>query len=539
MWRARCLVVLAVAVCGLALVASAAAAGTRLTILHINDFHARYEPVDRFDATCRPAERDGPDCFGGAARLTSAIARERAAAQAAGRSAVVLSAGDQFQGSLIYTHWRGEDAAAVMNLIGFDAMALGNHEFDGGPAELARFVDLADFPVLAANVVPAAGSPLGGRLAASTIVERDGQRIAVIGAVTESTAEISNGGDSVRFLSPAASLRDEAARLTAAGVNKIIALTHVGIHADRLLARDVEGIDAIVGGHSHSRMGDDADGAGLPYPLLARGPARETVPVVTAYAFGRYLGRLDLDFDDDGQVVAIAGRAIPLDAGTPEDAAVAAKVTELLQPIAGLRARRVGMAVADIDGDRAACRARECEMGNLVAEAMLARMRPQGAQIALQNGGGIRASLRAGPVTMGDVLTVLPFQNTISIFGLLGADLVAALEHGVGRTEAGSGAFLQVAGLRYVWDPSRPPGSRLQHVEVREAAEHWQPVNPAAIYRVVTNDFLRGGGDGFRMLAEAAIDPVDFGPGVEDAVVERFARDGAVNVRRDGRIATP
>lgn len=539
MWRARRLVVLAVAVCGLALAGRPAAADARLTILHINDFHARYEPVDRFDATCRPAERDGPDCFGGAARLAGAIARERAAAQAAGRSVVVLSAGDQFQGSLIYTHWRGEDAAAVMNLIGFDAMTLGNHEFDGGPVELARFVDLADFPVLAANVVPAAGSPLGGRLAASTIVERDGERIAVIGAVTESTAEISNGGDSVRFLSPAASLRDEAARLTAAGVNKIIALTHVGIHADRLLARDVDGIDAIVGGHSHSRMGDDVGGAGLPYPLLARGPARETVPVVTAYAFGRYLGRLDLDFDDDGRVVAIAGRAIPLDAGTPEDAAVAAKVTELLQPIARLRARRVGMAVADIDGDRAACRARECEMGNLVAEAMLARMRSQGAQIALQNGGGIRASLRAGPVTMGDVLTVLPFQNTISIFGLRGADLVAALEHGVGRAEAGSGAFLQVAGLRYVWDPSRPPGSRLLHVEVRETAEHWQPVNPAAIYRVVTNDFLRGGGDGFRLLAEAAIDPIDFGPGVEDAVVEWFARDGAVNVRRDGRIATP
>ena len=128
------------AVCILPLAGSAAVAGTRLTILHINDFHARYEPIDRFDATCQPADRDGLDCFRGAARLAGGIARERDAARAAGRSVIVLSAGDQCQGSLIYTHWRGRDAAEVMNLIGFDAMALGNHEFDDGPVTLARFV---------------------------------------------------------------------------------------------------------------------------------------------------------------------------------------------------------------------------------------------------------------------------------------------------------------------------------------------------------------------------------------------------------------
>lgn len=166
-------------------------------------------------------------------------------------------------------------------------------------------------------------------------------------------------------------------------------------------------------------------------------------------------------------------------------------------------------------------------------------MRPQGAQIALQNGGGLRASLRAGPVTMGDVLTVLPFQNTISIFDLRGADLVAALEHGVARVEEGSGAFLQVAGLRYAWDPARPPGNRLLRAEMRTGDSTWQPVDPGQTYRVVTNDFLRTGGDGFQMLATAAIDPVDFGPGVEDAVVQWVARNGSVAIRADGRIATP
>lgn len=514
-------------------------AGTRLTILHINDFHARYEPVDRFDATCQPADRNGADCFGGAARLAGAIARERESARADGRSVIVLSAGDQFQGSLIYTHWRGRDAAAVMNLIGFDAMTLGNHEFDDGPDALARFVREAGFPVLAVNVVPVADSPLHGLLGGSTVLERDGVRIGLVGAVTESTADTSSGGASVRFLSPSEAVRGEVARLAAAGIDKIVVLSHIGIAADRALAREVDGIDAIVGGHSHTRMGDSRDGAGLPYPLLAPGPGRNEVPIVTAYAFGRYLGRLDLDFDETGHVVAMAGRILAVDAGTPKDTVVAAKVAELAQPVAALRARRIGVATNDIDGERVSCRSRECAIGNLVTEAMLWRMRPQGAQIALQNGGGLRASLRAGPVTMGDVLTVLPFQNTISIFDLRGADLVAALEHGVARVEEGSGAFLQVAGLRYAWDPARPPGNRLLRAEMRTGDSTWQPVDPGQTYRVVTNDFLRTGGDGFQMLATAAIDPVDFGPGVEDAVVQWVARNGSVAIRADGRIATP
>lgn len=161
-----------------------------------------------------------------------------------------------------------------MNLIGFDAMALGNHEFDDGPVTLASFVRVAEFPVLAASVVPVGASPLRGLLAPSVVLERDGALIGVIGAVTASTAETSSGGG-VRFLSPSAMVRGEAARLAAEGVDKIVVLSHICISADRMLALEVGGIDAIVGGHSHTRMGAAQDGAQLPYPLVARGPDGE------------------------------------------------------------------------------------------------------------------------------------------------------------------------------------------------------------------------------------------------------------------------
>ena len=170
-------------------------------------------------------------------------------------------------------------------------------------------------------------------------------------------------------------------------------------------------------------------------------------------------------------------------------------------------------------------------MGNLVADAMLDRVKDQGIQIAIQNGGGLRASIDAGDVTMGEVLTVLPFQNTLSTFEVTGATLVAALENGVGQIEEGAGRFPQVAGMSYVFDASAAPGSRISDVKVGGA-----PIDMDATYGVVSNNYVRNGGDGYKMFVDAA-KAYDFGPDLADVTAEYLADNAPYKPYTDGRIA--
>lgn len=199
------------------------------------------------------------------------------------------------------------------------------------------------------------------------------------------------------------------------------------------------------------------------------------------------------EYDDAGVVVMAAGEPLILDAAVAEDSATVARIAELAVPLDEIRNKVIAEAAAAIDGSRDACRARECQMGNLVADAMLARVAGQGVTIALTNGGGLRASVDAGPVTMGEVLTVLPFQNTLSTFTVTGADVVAALENGVSQIEEGAGRFPQVAGLKYMFDPVQPVGARVSDVMVLIGGDAWAPIDPAAEYVTVSNNFVRGG----------------------------------------------
>src|SRR5690606_11869812 len=159
-----------------------------------------------------------------------------------------------------------------------------------------------------------------------------------------------------------------------------------------------------------------------------------------------------------------------------------------------LKGKIVAETSAPIDGSRESCRARECEMGNLVADAMLDRTKGQGVQFAITNGGGLRASIDQGEITMGEVLEVLPFQNTLATFQLKGADVIAALENGVSQIEEGAGRFPQVSGLRYTFDTAKEPGSRISNVEV-QANGGWTPIDPNTTYTIATNNFMRTGGD--------------------------------------------
>ncbi|NKJ33519.1 5'-nucleotidase C-terminal domain-containing protein [Rhizobium sp. SG570] len=521
------------AAAALALSTSTAFADYQLNILHFNDFHSRVESINKFDATCSAAEEAKNECFGGAARLKTAIDQRRAAL--AGQNVVVLDAGDNFQGSLFYTTYKGAAEVEFLNDMKIDAMTVGNHEFDDGEGPLAAFLDKAQFPVVTANLVIDDQSKLGNRIKKSIVLTIGGQKIGIVGAVTTETPELASPGPHVKITDDAAAISAEVDALKSQGVNKIIALTHVGYPRDVEKIGKIAGVSVVVGGHSHTLLSNTDPKAAGPYPTMVDNPAGYKVPVVQAASYSKYLGDLVVTFDDNGAVKGANGDPILLDSSIKPDPAIAARVLEMAKPIEELRKKIIGSSQGPIEGAREICRVQECSMGNLVADAMLDRTKGQGISIAIQNGGGLRASIGGGDVSMGDVLTVLPFQNTVATFQLTGANVKAALENGLSQIDDGAGRFPQVAGLKYSFDKSKPPGSRLVSVEVQEGTE-FKPIDPEKTYGVVSNNYMRAGGDGYTVFAKDSKNAYDFGPNLESVVADYLAAHNPYRPYTDGRI---
>ncbi len=509
----------------LTLMAGAAQADFALTILHTNDFHARFEPISQFDSGCSAEDAAEGACFGGVARLVTAIAAARARAE----TSILVDGGDQFQGTLFYTYYKGAASAEFMTKLGYDAMTVGNHEFDDGPEVLRGFMDAVGFPVLMSNADVSGEPVLAGKLMKSTVIERGGETLGLIGLTPQNTDELASPGPNIVFTDPVGAVQQEVDALTAAGVSKIIVLSHSGYEVDKRVAAETTGVDVIVGGHSNTYLSNVSDDAVGPYPTVVGATA-----IVSAYAYGKFLGELNVVFNDAGEVVSATGEPLIMDAAVAEDAPTVARVAEMAAPLEEIRSKVVAEAATAIDGSREVCRAVECPMGNLIADAMLARVADQGVTIALQNGGGVRASIDAGPVTMGEVLTVLPFQNTLSTFEVTGAQILDALENGVSEVADGGGRFPQVSGLTFSFDAAAPVGARVSDVRVVEAGA-FVALDPAKRYLMVSNNFVRNGGDGYRMFRDAA-NAYDFGPDLADVVAEYLAAAGPYKAYTDGRI---
>ncbi|WP_025658028.1 5'-nucleotidase C-terminal domain-containing protein [Rhizobium sp. IBUN] len=517
----------------LALSSSAAFADYELNILHINDLHSRIESINKFDSTCSAEEEGKKECFGGAARLKTAIDQRRAALN--GKNTLLLNAGDNFQGSLFYTTYKGAVEAEMLNDMKFDVMTVGNHEFDDSEDGLATFLDKVQFPVISANVLAGDGSKLGDRIKPSLVLEVGGQKIGIVGAVTNDTEELSSPGPKVMIADDVQSITAAVEDLKKQGINKIIALTHVGYPRDLAAIAKIPDVDVVVGGHSHSLLSNTDPKAEGPYPTMVDNPGGYKVPVVQAASYSRYLGDLVVTFDDNGVVKDAKGDPILIDFSFTPDPSLTARIAELAKPIEELRKKVIGSSEAPIQGDRTVCRVEECSMGNLVADAMLDRGKSQGMSVAIQNGGGLRASIDAGDVTQGEVITVLPFQNTLATFQLTGADIRKALENGLSQIEQGAGRFPQVSGLKYTFDKTKPAGSRLVSVEAKEG-DAFVALDDAKTYGVVTNNFMRAGGDGYSIFETAGKNAYDFGPDLADVTAEYLAAHSPYKPYTDGRV---
>ena len=257
-------------------------------------------------------------------------------------------------------------------------MTVGNHEFDDGPEVLRGFMDAIDFPILMSNADVSREPLLADVLQKSTVIEQGGEKIGFIGLTPQDTHELASPGPNITFTPPADAVQGEVDKLTEMGVNKIIVLSHSGYKVDQQVAENTTGVDVIVGGHSNTYLANDDENADGPYPTVVNG-----VQIVQAYAYGKYLGELNVTFDDAGNVTEASGNPLLMDASVTADEAVAARIAEAALPLEEIRNKVVAEAAEAIEGDRSVCRAMECPMGNLVADAMLDRVADQGIELSL------------------------------------------------------------------------------------------------------------------------------------------------------------
>ena len=461
---------------------------------HVNDVHAH---LDEFASSGTDCEEPEEGCYGGYARIKTKVEELKKAQP----DNLWLNAGDEFQGTLFYSFYGPEKIAATVNDLGFDLMTLGNHEWDGGDDPLGEFMANLTFPVVSCNVK--SEHKLLKKYIKNYHVFED-KHLAVIGASTTETPSISSVGEKTKFVDPVKEVQKavDEIRDKFPDVKYIVALTHLGYKEDQELAEKTEGISLIIGGHSHTLLGDMDDAEGK-YPTIVNNTKGDEVFVVTSYRWGEYLGSINLLYDEEGKIMGYRGAPIHMTNTTKQDKDLQAKIDAWRGPFEEFAAEVLGTTDAAMGQDT--CQEEDCLMGQVMADAMLEYRQNQTAEssskkaqapdFALINAGGVRAEIGEGNITRGEVLTSFPFGNAVVELTLTGAEVRSVLEGCVSmenqETGAELGGWFQVSrGLVLEYNPESKPGSRLVSVEVGGEA-----LDDKREYRVVTLDFLAGGGD--------------------------------------------
>jgi 5'-nucleotidase len=544
-----------------------------LTILHVGDTHSKMEPTQARLTLDIDGSLKGKGVYvelGGFPNLMSAVETLRKLSP----NSLFLHSGDMFQGTLYFTQYLGAADTDFWNLMKLDVATLGNHEFDKGPAVLLNnLLKRASFAIVSANVDLRAEPRLQGvKLLPYTVRKLGGEEVGIIGLTTVETPYISSPGKNLIFTDAVISVQKAASELAARGVDKIILLSHQGYSEDLALAPLLSGIDVIVGGHSHTLLGDFSK-IGLasagPYPTEARGQDGGKVLVVAANEWGKILGDLQVTFDPKGAIQswqgaprAVTGRRffriydlpnltnelkrvqfIREEAGTLDiaeydgksyvpvasaeqetafrgayqallgrlgaepsvllvdpDPRGAAKLAEYAAGVNQLKTQVIAQAGEDL------VRKLNRGTGPIIADGMAWKT---GAQIAINNPGGVRININQGPISVATVYELLPFANTLITLSLKGADVVKTLEDGADFQFSRYGSdpdnpYVYVSGVAFTLDLSRPKGERVRNVRVKTAAGGYAPIDPKAAYKVVVNNFMAAGGDRYDTLKDAS-----------------------------------
>ncbi|SEM96476.1 5'-nucleotidase [Terribacillus saccharophilus] len=473
-----------------------------LTIMHMNDTHARVEPLANMVTAVKEIREQKPD-------------------------ALLFNAGDVFSGTLYFNQFQGQADLALLNMMDIDAMTFGNHEFDlgsseNGHASLNKFIEGANFPFVSANVDLSADPFAGGRVSNTftedaqdstvydgMVKEVNGEKVGIFGLTTEETLMTSSPG-AAKITNYAAEAERAVAAFEDMGVNKIVAISHLGYDSnpsvgnDLMLAEQVDGIDVIVGGHSHTQLNE---------PTVVttdeNGAAKDPTVIVQAYQYAQYLGELDVNFNEQGVITGSSGHLIDATQKQADPEAVntlntyKSEVDQVSNQETGAVAQKPLTNPRLTDSD-VSVRANETELGNLITDAMLVKAQEKMPEvsIAMQNSGGIRAAIDQGPITVGEVITVLPFGNDPAVVQLTGDEIKQILEYSVRLAPEESGGFLQISGMKFAYDSTKEAGSRVVSMQVK-TGEEYVDISPDQTYSVTTNNFTAKGGDGYDVFAKA------------------------------------
>ncbi|XP_053566466.1 5'-nucleotidase [Bombina bombina] len=494
------------------------AASFQLTLLHTNDVHARVEQTNKDSGKCG----NPGDCFAGVSRRLTKIKEIRNTHS----NVLLLDAGDQYQGTIWFNVFKGKEAADFMNYLKYDAMALGNHEFDNGVSGLLNpFLTKAQFPILSANIKSDRQlSPnITGYYLPYKILQVGTEKVGIVGYTSKETPVLSDPGPHLIFEDEIEALQPYVDKLLTLGVNKIIALGHSGFETDKLVAQKVKGVDIVIGGHSNTFLYTGSPPSNeVPvgaYPFIVISDDGRSVPVVQAYAFGKYLGYLNVTFDDQGNVLHSSGNPILLDSSIPEDPVLLAEVNKWKEQLSNYSSQEIGKTLVYLNGSSLECRNRECNMGNLICDAMVSNnirypdeTRWSHVSLCLLNGGGVRASIDErtsnGTITYEELISVLPFGGTFDLIEIKGSTLKEAFEHSVHRYGSGTGEFLQVSGIKVIFNIAKSPGERVVSLQVMCTecrVPRYVPVEMNNTYKIVVPSYIAEGGDGFAMLKNGSL----------------------------------
>ncbi|CED84792.1 5' nucleotidase [Phaffia rhodozyma] len=499
-----------------------------ITFIHVNDVHAH---LDQYRASGTDCPTDGSvPCLGGYARIMDKTREIRSQVQ----DSLLFNAGDEFQGTLFYSFYGPQKIAETLNLMNFTLGTLGNHEFDtGNDTLLGEYLSNLTFPTISTNI-KTENTLLRSQLKPYHLFPK--HELAVVALTTVDTPDISKPGKGTTFGKVLEVQKTVDQLLKKGGVKRVVALTHIGYDQDIELAKNSRNIHLIIGGHSHTPLGGESWYSQGPYPTIVRNLDGEEVFIVTSYRWGEHLGRIDVAFEkDSGKVHAYTGGAIRMTEDFPQDKSLQKLITSWREPFEEFAKVIVGQTVRDLD--QPTCQVKECNLGNAVTDSMLYGRRSLGAKVdaALHNSGGLRATIPAPNITQGILMTSFPFNTQLVDIKYTGKELWEIFEgvcsgvNSVGKTVTSS---VQVAGIKYSWNPKNAPGSKLISLQI--GSPEVEDVDFEKTYTIVTLDFLATGGDSILPRPfEKSPPPI---ASQDEVFIEYIRRFSPLDVDVEGRI---
>ncbi|CAG8437235.1 9854_t:CDS:2 [Scutellospora calospora] len=462
-----------------------------LTIIHTNDVHSHYDQINEAFTDCTMEQFEKNRCFGGIARHKTIIDKLRKD----NKNSLLLDGGDQFQETLA-----------------------------------AHFKQL-HIPIVCANINTTLNPLLGAYIKPYHIFEE--YNLAVIGYITDVTDELSNAGQTISFTDPIPVVQRYVDEINSLGINRILTLSHIGYKFDKELAAKTRGIAAHIGGHSHSFLSNDTTSKDHlliegPYPTIVKNAEGDDTLIVQAFWSGKYIGRLDISFNQVGKLVSHSGAPILIDQSISQDSGLVNLISKWRAPFDKYTNITIGNAIGAFDQSK--CQIEECTIGNLIADSLLwycqqnisnklntTKLDTKQINAAFINAGEIRAGLLEGRITKANILTILPFKSSLVILPLTGKNITDLLETVVGKSDniiSGKkvSSFIQVSGIRFKYDNSKPVFERLIEVRVWSWNTNiFELIVGDKIYDIATNDFVANGGDGLLPYPVRGLVPLSTG----------------------------